>query len=216
MALLFTDSGNTDVDCGGGFNDVTAVTFAAWVYSTGDTNNNGICGRWWDGDEELSLSVRVTGQVAFFSTCVGADASARSNNGAGGLLVANTWQFVAGTLDAATHTPKLFIGDLTTNVAETGYAFQDAGGGAIDNPESNFRIGQRDAAVRGFGGRIAWCIFIDTDLTLQQLIQLQWFLRLQGIGNIEGAWHLGFNGVGSQPDLSGNGNAGTVTNAITA
>lgn len=130
-------------------------------------------------------------------------------------ITTNAWNFVAGVFDSAgaDGDQRLYIGDDTTTVVEvSSYATQVVGSGALnDITGSNFLVGDGPSFLGPFGGRIAVVGMWNTVLTLGQIRSLQWFPR-----NLFSPLLLcqyGFNGTGTQADLSGNGNAGTVTGA---
>ncbi|HDZ13377.1 MAG TPA: hypothetical protein ENH60_00580 [Pricia sp.] len=212
MALRFVDSSADRVNCGSSLGAFTKITLAAWVKQNGaQANNNGIIGWVFDAPHSIFLGCRTTSQINMDCTTTGGGDSgrARSEDSAGNLLLTGVWQFVAAVCEIGTPT-KIYLGSLTAAVADVGeYASQGTPTVAIGQPADNFYIGNTLNNIRGFDGDIAWGIAINDALTLGQLKILQYSLRPPA-GTL-GMWHL--HGTGSQPDLSGNGNAGTVTSA---
>jgi len=130
----------------------------------------------------------------------------------------NTWLWFAFVWDTAgaAGDQRLYIGSLSAPFAEpSAYSARNAGSGTPgDNSAVDGFLGNNSNLNVGFPGRIARAIHYNVPLTLGQLLAIQFgFARFPGL---IGHWELGYNGVGLQPDLSGNFNAGTVTGATVA
>ena len=63
-------------------------------------------------------------------------------------------------------------------------------------------------------GRMGFFHVISSELTLNQIIAQQYRPHVRSDSQV--FMHLGFNGTGTQPDLTGKGNNGTVTGAVVA
>lgn len=111
----------------------------------------------------------------------------------------------------------VYIGTQAVPIADVTFG-GDAGVGAVtDDSAVNFGIGNMASGSVFLGGgtrRIAWVQIWNRQLTLAEIRQQQFWPR-RTVGSL-GLWHLGFNGTGTHPDYSGNGNSCTVTGATVA
>lgn len=127
----------------------------------------------------------------------------------------NTWCDWAATwnLLGADADQHLYGGNLSNAFTEVGtYNAQLAGGGVPDTESTaiNPLIGGNGGGVdRAFPGAIAWFLFWNRQLSLGELRAQQH--RPHMTAGCVGFWHLW--GTGTQPDLSGHLNNGTVTGA---
>lgn len=112
----------------------------------------------------------------------------------------------------------LFVGDRNNNVAgPSSYATRQASSGSIvSDAAADFIVGQRGGGSQNVIGDIAVCIAYNSALTQAQIIQQQWNIWYPLFSNCKVFCNYGFNGTGSQPDLSGNAHNGTVTGATVA
>jgi len=135
----------------------------------------------------------------------------------GSFVAANAWQWIAFQWDinGAAGAQKIFLGTQTAPMAEPGsYAAQSAGSGTQGNDAAaNLIFGNRNdgANPNPLIGDGAWIAVWNRLLTLGELIEQQGFGHPTA-GNLLCSY-VGLNGVGTQPDLSGNHNDGTVTGA---
>lgn len=215
MALTFGANTSDRVDFGTGtsIDGFTANTFLSWFFPTTISANKRFATKETSAAGfEKEWTLRSTGQIDSLYNFSGADATARSANSAGNILTVNKWWFVAMTLDQF-FGPRLYLGDLSTSAYETAYAAQTSGTGTIaDDSTANFVLGNGTGTVTFAPiGRIAWFSYHNAQLSLAE-IRLQQF-RPHVVASTKLFCHLGFNGTGTQPDWSGNGNAGTVTGA---
>ncbi len=130
-------------------------------------------------------------------------------------IAANTWIFLAAdakiSASPATH---IYTGTLTTSAVESTYGSDQDGSGAYNSDAArDFMGGNIDATTPNLSipGRIAWIGLWNRVLTLVE-IQEQQFAPHVTSGCVLFS-HYGYNGTGTQPDWSGNGNNGTVTSA---
>jgi hypothetical protein len=218
MSLLFggATSDRVSYNVPSVLENFTAWTFWAWVYPTtiGATRaifHHGIS----SGTSGFkNFGVRNTGQMSIDSEFTTTEANGRSTNGAGHILTANKWWFVAGVLDSS-KVPHTFMGDLTTTVYENTYATQTTGVGTnVSDATGVGAIGNRDDNTFAFQGRIAVCGYENIGMTLAELKRLQF--QPHKTASTKLLYRLGFNGTGTQPDMSGNGTGGTVTGATLA
>jgi hypothetical protein len=132
---------------------------------------------------------------------------------------ANKWWFIAADYDvggASRH--HIYRGDLTTAATECTYSVnQDGSGTRASDASWPFVIGNRRQTgvwAVAYRGDIAWVGLWNRVLTLKEIIEQQF--RPHKTSGCVLFTHLGFNGTGTQYDLSGNGNNGTVTGASVA
>lgn len=217
MALSFTDASSNVVSCGSAFAAAQgAQSLCLWYYPTSlaaavrflaskHANIAGFQREW---------TIRpTTGQVnsSYRGTT---NAQARSANSAGNVLTANKWWFLAFTLSSSL-VPRVYLGDLGAATYEVSYAIQTTGVALVDDSSYDFRIGNAQDAAHAAPGRIARVAYFPAaELSLGQIQAVQCRGRL-GVA-AAGWWELGYAGTGTQPDWSGNGNAGTVTGATVA
>lgn len=223
MALEFTGGDADRVDCGSGatLDDITAGTVLMWVYMDGFGSQF----RWFmkkNGGSDFvgywEMSHSGAGALNFVIDYNTTDLEIVSSDGD---LGTGKWIFIGASFDASsTNTnQKLWIGDLTTSAAEPGaYATQQASSGTIvSNASGTLKWGNRNGADRSIDGRIAWAaIWSGTTMTQAQVRAQQFSPHITADGNCVIFMHLGYNGTGTQPDWSGNSNAGTVTGATVA
>lgn len=133
-----------------------------------------------------------------------------------GLVTLNSWQFLGCSYDAskADSDQHLYRGTLNASATEvTAYDAQQVGSGTVgDNSATDQGIGNRlPAGGYQFSGKIGFVGIWNRQLSLQELLDQQF--RPHVTNGCILFMYLGFNGIGTQPDLSGNLNNGTVTGA---
>jgi hypothetical protein len=220
MALDFTNNVSDRIECGtaASVSDITKGTIISWVYPTAspaalsilmDKRSTGAAGyRFfrYDSAEKLEFSLdRAT------------DLNVASKNK---YITLNAWQFIALTFDTAgvDGDQALFRGTLTADVTECAlYSAQTVGEDppVSDAADSNLHVGSSLHDLYSWRGRIAvFAIFSGVILTLAQLKEQQF--RPHITGDCVLFLLPGLHGTGTQPDLSGTGNDGTVTGATVA
>ena len=138
---------------------------------------------------------------------------------ASGTLTLNAWNYVAISYDESAG-PLLYFGNLTTIVAQPSYSAGPVVGSGATSSDAigNLLIGARSfsqAAGSGFQGRIAFGGVWNRVLSLGEIKEQQFHPHVTS-GCVLFS-HLGYAGaVSTQPDWSGNGNAGTITGATQA
>lgn len=228
MALVFGNSGDlVDHGSAAGLDDLPSSAFScwAWVYRTADGSNQHIISKDNAFPSGWSLTANaVSGTngelrfVVFRTDSTGtnwADAISAS-----GLIALNTWTFVAGTYDPATSPQmRLYIGTLSTPVAEVGSYFrqQDGVGSYLSDAAHNLYVGNlQRATTLPFLGRIQRGGLAAQVYTREQLQVAQYGTISQAValGSPRLAWN--YDATGTQRDESGNGNSGTITGATLA
>lgn len=132
---------------------------------------------------------------------------------------ASKWCCIAATWDStgANGDQQLWHGDLATPIAEaSAYSgVQRVGSGTVtDTTALDFLVGNASTNNRLFDGKVGFIAAWSRRLTLEELIAQQF--RPHVTSGCVLFCHLGYNGTGTQPDWSGNGNAGTVTGTAVA
>jgi len=134
-------------------------------------------------------------------------------------LALNTWCMIAATYSqGSTPRSRIYRGTLTAEAVESTYVTTTTGTGNKSSETgsgSNLTWGNRFTAgpayAQAFQGRIAVGAYFSRVLTLGEI--QSWQFRPRMMTGCVAFYHLGFAGTGTQPDWSGNGNAGTVTGA---
>lgn len=218
LAALTFGAATTDVVNHGSdasLDNLNPFTWAAWIFPTTLTN------------ARIILSKATAGSVGkqFAVNGTAGDVSVRVNRPTDTVYITNDtplattskWYFIAATFDsagAAGQVVNIYVGDLTTSLAERAYGTATDGSGTPDAEETvSFAAGNLTPATPAtpLQGRIAWAGVWNRGLSLGELQQQQ-FRPHKTSGNVLFT-HYGFNGTGTQPDWSGTGNSGTVTGA---
>jgi hypothetical protein len=117
---------------------------------------------------------------------------------------------VAVTADMTTPTIGMYWGNLTTTVAAKSTGTQTNGSGSVTSDAARlFMIGNRDEATPDapLQGRIGIAMVVNRAMSAAEIAA--WQFRPRVVAGTVGYWVL--TGSGTQPDLSGNGNNGTIT-----
>jgi Concanavalin A-like lectin/glucanases superfamily len=129
----------------------------------------------------------------------------------------NAWMFIAVTCnlsDSAGQIIDVYVGSTTKMATEQTYGtVTDGSGGAQNDSAIDFQWGAR-ASADAMQGDLAWGMFVNRELSLGEIRSLQFNPRY-----VSGCliYHqFGFNRTGTQRNLCGSGNAGTVTGATVA
>lgn len=228
MALLFVNNGATRVDLGANataLRDHDAGTILVRAFPTTyppasfrfmyDSNGGGTASRRFDiGGAGGTVGPRLI--IQRDSGSGNMEASVLQANMTH--TAVNTWcdWAVTWNLNGADADQHLYGGNLANAFTEVGtYNAQTAGSGTIDteDPTINPMIGVAGNVLnRGFPGRIAWLLIWSRQLSLGELRAQQH--RPHVTAGCVGFWMLW--GTGTQPDLSGHLNNGTVTDATAA
>lgn len=220
--LVFTAGGSERVDCGSAaaLDDLGTWSVIVWAYPTGTSHaaNRQMLLKSASGSRFFALSSTGAGRFVIFSdhsTTAGQGLSATST------YSANVWQVFAGTMDTpgGGGNPRLYYSSSpTTALAEVSYATQTKPVGTITTDASGvLLLGNATAFNRGFPGTIGMVALFNAILTLADLEAIRISPRFAWtFSSCLGFWKLGMDGTGTQLDLTGNGNDGTVTGATAA
>jgi hypothetical protein len=223
MSLLFSSGADNYVDYGSAavLDNLSQRTMLAWIYPTSVTTPlaQAIYAKADGTSFSAYRSFYVAGSIGSTIYVDSHRATTILKAESGTVLSNNVWQFVGGAVDeAATATDqKLYWGSLSTAVAEVPtYASQQVGSGAFGNDAAfNATLGNFSATVpqswSRFIGRIAFFAMWNRVLTLNEIRQQQ-FRPYPTTGCVIFS-HLGYNGTGTQANLSGQALNGTVTGA---
>jgi hypothetical protein len=217
MSLANTDnaSGNyVDVGNAAILNDNTEGSVCGWIYPTTVANafrnvmGKSTTGGGWelaklgaDGTRLIFLHYRTTTNLNVRTTT--------------GQLAANTWHFFGVSWDLNTSgNCRSCIGRLNALAADTTDLVSGGAGAANTDAGINLRLMANAIGTAGWPGRVARLQLFDRVLSLAEFQALQ-FGAYQNPTGLIGAWEMGFGGLSSLPDLSGNGNNGSFTGALT-
>lgn len=194
--------------------NAATYTIFQWLYPTAFAGSRQTLSTF---QSNLGWLVRIAGtnslQVLVFNTVAGNYAAyTNSLTNAMGL---NSWTFVMITVDINAVTPdrvRIYYGIGNDPLTEGAYT-QQTGSGSPSNPTgNNFIVGNRVASSLAFQGDIGPTAYVEKLLTVEDG---ESFRR-----NPRKYWnetklltYPGFTNTGPQPDISGNGNNGTVTGA---
>lgn len=212
MALTFGGA-TTDVvtvAAHASINTLAARTVLAWLFPTSLASTKGFGGKGSAGGN-MQCAVRTTGDVDFAISRSGGLANYRT---ATGLITANTWYCIGLTYDAgATPSMHIYTGSLTAVLAEApSYTISTNGsGGTNSDASSGLLWGNIHSLNIALVGRIAIVAYFNRVLSLGEMIR--WQFKPQMMSGCVNLLQVGYNGTGTQPDLSGNANSGTVTGA---
>jgi len=218
MALTFggASSDRVEITAASSINDLNPFTIVMWVYPTSLVNNKKLCQKGLFATGGF-FGWNLNGTGGNLETSVrraGASTSYITNSTP--LAITNKWYCVALTYNSAASAGQvhnMYIGDLTTIVSEATYGTATDGSGSTSAQAAGEKlyVGNFGSANQAFPGHIAFFGMWNRELSLGE-VQDQQFQPHKTSGNVVFI-HLGFNGTSTQPDWSGNGNAGTVTGA---
>lgn len=217
MALTFGGATSDRVNHGSGaaLDDLDPFTVILWVYPTTLTAGRRLYSKNTAGGAVVkNLRLESGGNLGTFVSRSGSPNNYLTSDAP---LSTDKWHCVAWAFDsaaAAGETTSLYTGDLTSALAERSYATASDGAGTYgSDATADLVVGNRgDNLTMAFEGRIARVAVYDRALTLGELRALQFAPAARW--NAPGCVLLAdYHGTGTQPDYSGNGNAGTVTGA---
>ena len=223
MALYFNPNSNQKVSLGttSGLQNNGQRSVLAWIYPTASPSaNNGLifskATSGWSVYQYFDVRESGSGlKISHGAACSASDAHSRSSD----ILALNQWHCVAGRMDVGT-TNKIYFGGLSTTLAEvSAYDDEIVGGGSVNSDSSAEaaigNYGFYPASWSRFPGHIAVVVVWNAVLSVAEL-RLQQFHLLGPIvqpQNCKLFINLGWNGMSTQADWSGNGYNGTVSGA---
>lgn len=216
MALQLTggDSDRISHGSGASIDNFSELSFLLWAYISSIPPNVRRFFFKSPTDFEKELSLGSTGQVSTAMDTDGTDVQATSENSAGNIVTANSWWFIALTVSSGL-VPRLYLGTLSAPVYEVAYASQTAGTGSpVSDAAGDLVVGNVRTLNRSTAMHAAYASYWNRALSLGELAQQQ-YRPTPGNGCRMFSVY-GYNGTGTQPDYSGNGNHGTVTGATVA
>lgn len=190
------------------------LTVLLWVRPTTFTGANGVLyskGAT-DPTEKRMTVIATTGTIRVVIDRATTDMTYDTSTA----LTVDVWTFVAITFNSANGANELanvYIGTLSALATEAAYTSRTDGSGAVVSEATEAaRWGNSAGSAANFMGHFGIGQIVNRELTLGEVQQWQFRPR-----NITGAVVLhpfGYNGTGTQADLTGNGNAGTVTGCV--
>lgn len=219
MGLDFSGATSDKLNCGSGssLDNLTTATYLTWFKVTNATPAADLAVSWKGLAASGSRQCRVEDTLTEATITIFRATTNLTVSGDLSLLAVDEWNCLAYVHDTggADGDQQIYEGNLTNLLTEVGsYGTQVVGAGTPgDNSANNLIIGNRENDGRNFDGIIAFIAQWNRVLTLAELRQQQWH-PFPTSGCV--LWmQLGFlpPGTGTQLDLSGNGNNGTVTGA---
>lgn len=201
---------------GSGIANLDPFTYLTWCYPTTLTDLRRI---WQKGVTTTLKRFMISGTAGEVNVRVAratADTIYTTNSAP---LVLNAWNFLAVTFRSGAgpgEIVNIYKGTLSAAASEATYGTATDGSGVVgDDSAKEYTVGNTDpTGGTSFQGRIAYTAYIAAELSLQQIIAQQFDPRV--ISTTRLACHLGYAGTGTQPDMSGNGNSGTVSGPTVA
>jgi len=219
VSLLFANGSTDRVNHGqsASIDDLVAsgVSILAWVYRVGSGANQHLFSMDGPGATNAGILMLASDALRVLVRRATADADYISDTG---FVPANAWAFLAATFDSgASPTVHIYKGSLSALAAEVSYASTADGSGAVvaDNANDKWVGNIERANTNPFEGRVARLGYFNAPLSLAAIQRLQF--AMAGVWQGAGARLLAeYHGSGTQPDYSGNDNAGAVTGATAA
>lgn len=216
MSLLFgaTNSDRVNFGSGASIDSLTSWTWILWMYPTSNTGSQSFIGKGTGGTagrKNLERKSSDTDDYTFFAFRSGTDALAETT---GVNRPLNAWKYLAMGYDD-TDGPRIYHGDLNNAAVEASYSTRTVGTGVIDGDAAlDWFVGNSSANTEAFVGRIAVVQIFAANIGIGRIRQQQF--KPRNAQDCRLLCHLGYNGVSTQYDLSGNENHGTVTGATQA
>ena len=216
MALTFGAATSDRVDHGSAaaLDNLTKFTYLLWLFPTTLTNLRMFLSKDDGAAANIYFGLSGTGgNIEFqvdWSTSAGFVRSSSTP-----LATTSKWYCVVATYDSlAAQQNHMYVGDLVTALSEPTYSNNTNGSGSQSDDSARSLVIGNDGTTLALQGRIAFAGVWNRAMSLAEL-QSQQFRPRVSSGSLLFT-HYGFNGTDTQPDWSGNGNAGTVTGATVA
>lgn len=218
MSILLAKNSSNKILFGSasGLDDLDPYTMLLWIYPTDLTALAANIGVLLFKDLPTQFFVRDTGALVAWRNRATTRSDAET---AGGYITTNVWQMIAcvfNSAGAAGQIMRLYRGTLTALAAEASYASQVDGAGVL-NSDAAAELELGNASAYGnFNAAIRFATVgvVARALSLAEIRDWQFNPRPGAGARLFS--HLGYNGTGTQPDWSGNGNAGTLTGGSVA
>ena len=217
MALDFTAaSDRVSIAADASINNLSAFTCLIWFYTDSSASDAQVYFRKGENPSRVTLE-RLSGDADDFEGQVRHATTHATTRTTGVNKPINTHFFTAMTFgDAqATNRIRIYTATLGNIVVEASYSTQTDGVGS-QNDDSSYPLilGNQSNFNERLLGRMAFYHLVSSELTLSEIIEQQYHPHVRSDSQV--FMHLGFNGTGTQPDWSGNGNSGTVTGTVVA
>jgi hypothetical protein len=180
-----------------------------WIYPTTFTEFNS----WMDVGSKPVVRVSGTDEIGVRWSRATTNCIYATNNAN---LVLNAWQYICATIDqagGAGQVVNVYKGTRDAAATECTYATAQDGSGAFSSNSGVTAFAGDNGGGEAAGCRIANLrVWPNVILTADQIVSHQWRM-LPVVAGCKLWTEYGYNGTSTQPDWSGNGNAGTVTGA---
>jgi hypothetical protein len=216
MALLTADNSTDNINFGSGaaLDNLAAATILLWVKLPSVAN---ALRAWFSKDPAGALSIicfrRVGDGTSLRFTIDRGVGTAMTRDTLTATLVANEWMCLAFVWNIGSGRCEIHKGNLTTPMADRSTGGSSGSGAKEDDSAGDWKIGAYTGTNADAAQWATHAIF-NRDLSAAEIEEWRAGTVIQsGLA----AYHeLGWNGTSTQPDLSGNGHAGTVTGATVA
>lgn len=208
MALLFGGATSDRVNHGNGssLNDLSSETILLWFYPTSWSGT--ITTKSTTGGSRGNIQTRNTGDIRILNSQGTSQCRYTTSGNPVGL---NKWNCIAASYtDSGSSRQHIYLGDLSSAMVELSYSETADGSGTVQADNANpWIVGNNGVFTSPLPGRISLCLRWNRVLSLAELLEQQYRPHATS-GCVLFAKYFG---AGTQPDWSGNGNAGTVTGA---
>ncbi len=216
--LAMSSGSNNRIDFGSAssLDNLSAATYVAWVFvSTDVAADRPIIKKGLFSQGVYALNGEATNKVGAFINRTTTDYFITAS---GSDLTTGEWNFVVWTYDVngADGDQKIYVGTGTSNATEISYTLQQVGAGsAVSNAAADLVAGNNNGATPGQGwpGVISLVAVWNRQLTENEILDQQW--RPHPTNGCVLFSYIGHNGTGTQIDLSGQGNDGTISGTPT-
>lgn len=207
IAYGSTNSHRLAIAAATNINDLKAWTHLAWLRPGSFAGGPRIWSKQSSSGQRHAASINTTGTLSFDAQRATTDATSTSSTA----LILSFWQCVAFTYDE-TDGVRSFIGSDDNPVAEVLYSSRAVGSGGTEVDAANpLYFANRDTFLSAFVGQIEEQAHFGRRFSLLEI--QEWADNPYPVGAAVHILH-GQNGTGTQIDLSGNNNHGTLTGAV--
>lgn len=210
MSLLLGGATNDRIDCGSAasIDNLTESTILLWVKINTLTANRVLVSKHDGATNGFTARLSGTGgNIAIFWNRATTSLSFTSTDTP--FAATGVWKCVMITISHTGNTIALYVGDLGSPLAASTGTSAGGSGAYSSDAGNTLQWGNRGSDTAAMQGNFAVGAVVTRVMTLAEGQAWQWRPRM--VASCAGFWWFGSNGTGSQPDYSGNGNAGTLT-----
>lgn len=192
-------------------------TMGAWVKaSSAGEGSTGIILNLDTADANTRCRLRIAASTLGLNAFVTMGTTAATTTTANSLVVTGTWQLAICTYTVADLKLRIYLGNLSTPVAECSYTTQTAGAGTFGTGRTNMTIGNNRAANGTWAGDICNAFYTARLWSLDEMEAFRQGARPISTGSLKGFWPLDSPTNTQAEDISGNGANGIVTGCAVA